>query len=176
MNHLFSELQLKSMTLKNRVVMAPMCMYQAKEGYVNNWHRIHYASRAVGGVGLIIMEAAAVLPEGRISDADLGLWSDDFIEGLKSVTDLAHEQGAKIGIQLAHAGRKSMATGSTCVAPSPVAFSHEYSEPLALSLEDIQKTVKAFGEAAARAVLAGFDTVEIHGAHGYLINQFMSPL
>lgn len=173
---LFTKFNVKDMELKNRVVMPPMCMYQAVDGFVNQWHYIHYSTRAIGGVGLIIMEATGVVPEGRISDQDLGIWSDDFIPGLRSVTDIVHHYGGKIAIQLNHAGRKSECEASHPLAPSPIPFGDRYKTPREMTQEDIDGAVLAFKEAAGRVLEAGFDAIEIHGAHGYLVNQFLSPL
>jgi len=174
---LFSPVTIKQMTLKNRIVMSPMCMYSCKDesGLVNDWHRIHYTSRAVGQVGLIIIEATAVTKQGRISVHDLGIWSDEHIAGLNDLVRLAHENGSKIGIQLAHAGRKSTDHGPI-IAPSAIPFSDAYKMPQEMSLEQIQDTIQAFREGARRSAAAGFDVIEIHAAHGYLINQFLSPL
>lgn len=176
MAELFREITLKKMVIKNRIVMAPMCMFCAKDGLVNDWHFIHYASRAVGGVGLILVEATGVESRGRITDADLGLWSDDGIEGMKRLVDACHEQGAKIGIQLGHAGRKSEVSQEEPIAPSPLPFSERYRVPKEMSIKDIKDVIAAFVAAAIRADKAGFDTIEIHGAHGYLISEFLSPL
>ncbi|MFC7394780.1 NADPH dehydrogenase NamA [Scopulibacillus cellulosilyticus] len=174
---LFSSYTIKDLTLKNRIVMSPMCMYSCtnKDGKVTNWHLTHYTSRAVGQVGLVIVEASAVTPQGRISDQDLGIWSDDHIEGLKQLVDLNHEHGSKMGIQIAHAGRKAELEGPI-IAPSAEAFSDEYQVPKEMTSEDIKETVEAFRQGARRAKEAGFDLIEIHGAHGYLINEFLSPL
>jgi NADPH2 dehydrogenase len=173
---LFESLQISQLELKNRVVMAPMCMYSAdKQGIVQPFHLVHYPARAYGGVGLIIVEATGVEPRGRITENDLGIWSDDHIPGLKKLVEAVHLAGAKIGIQLAHAGRKAMVS-EPIVAPSALAFSPSYQTPNALSVSEIKGIVEAFRQAAIRAELAGFDCVEIHGAHGYLTNQFMSPL
>lgn len=157
--------------------MAPMCMYSSDEGgEVKNFHRVHYPARALGGVGLIIVEATAVVPNGRISSNDLGIWSDEHIEGLKSIVDEVKSCGSKIGIQLAHAGRKCASSDPFTVAPSPIRSSDEYKIPRELSEEGIREIILAFKEAAKRANKAGFDVIEIHGAHGYLIHQFLSPL
>src|SRR5690554_796126 len=139
---LFEPLTIRQMTLKNRIVMSPMCMYSCEEntGLINNWHRTHYTTRAVGQVGLIIVEATAVTPQGSISNKDVGIWSDDHIAGLKSVVDLVHEQGAKIGIQLAHAGRKADLEG-TIYAPSSIPFSDTSKTPMAMSTEQIDETI-----------------------------------
>lgn len=174
---LFTPFTLKKLTLKNRVVMPPMCMYSAKEdGMVTDFHVMHYGTRAVGQVGLIIVEATGVEARGRISSRDLGIWEDEQIAGLKRIVDTVHNNGSKIGIQLGHAGRKSEVTNSTAVAPSAIAFNDECGMPVALTLEEIQQVIKQFAKAAKRAVLAGFDVIELHAAHGYLINQFLSPL
>jgi NADPH2 dehydrogenase len=167
---------LNKITLKNRIVMPPMCMYQAKDGFVNLFHVSHYSTRAMGNVGFIIMEATGVTPEGRITDRDLGIYRDEHIAGLKQIVDEVHRYGAKIGIQLGHAGRKSETIGLTHLAPSALAFSADYLTPKAMSLQDIKNVIEAFKQAAIRADQAGFDAIELHGAHGYLINQFMSPL
>lgn len=157
--------------------MAPMCMYSVTDesGKVQDFHKIHYASRATGQVGLLIVEATAVTPQGRISPYDLGIWSDEHVSGLKELTRLVHEQGSHIGIQLAHAGRKAELQGPI-VAPSAIAFSDRYQTPEELTTEQVRETVEAFKEAARRTKEAGFDVIEIHAAHGYLINQFLSPL
>ena len=167
---------LKSITLKNRIVMPPMCMYQATDGQINAFHRAHYATRAMGQVGFIIVEATAVTPEGRITDHDLGLWSDDHIAGFKQLVDEVHAYGAKIGIQLQHAGRKSTSSSIPHLAPSAIPFSERYDTPNAMTQADIDRVIGAFKAAAIRADQAGFDAIELHGAHGYLINEFLSPL
>jgi NADPH2 dehydrogenase len=174
---LFEPYTLKKVELKNRIVMAPMCMYSShhEDGKVENWHRTHYTSRAVGGVGLIILEATAVTPQGRISSQDLGIWDDEHIEGLKELVDLMKEQGAKTGIQLAHAGRKAVLEGDI-LAPSALPFNDEMKTPVEMTADDVKETVIAFIKGAERAKKAGFDVIEIHGAHGYLINEFLSPL
>jgi NADPH2 dehydrogenase len=177
MTTLFSPFYIKNLEIKNRIVMAPMCMYSAdKEGNPNDWHFTHYTSRAVGGVGLILFEATAVEKRGRISDRDLGLWKDEQIEGLKRIVDACKKHGAKVGVQLAHAGRKSEDMSEPCIAPSPIAFGSQYRTPVEMSREDIKTVVAAFGKAALRADKSGFDVIEIHAAHGYLINEFLSPL
>ncbi len=177
MSKLYEKYQLKNVTLRNRIVMAPMCMFCSDEdGMAKDWHYIHYTSRAIGGVGLIIMEATGVENRGRISARDLGLWKDEQIEGLKKIVDACHAYGAKVGIQLAHAGRKSEVLAEQCIAPSPIAFSENYRTPREISLEEIHTVAAAFAAAARRADQAGFDVIEIHGAHGYLISEFLSPL
>lgn len=174
---LFSPLTIKGVTLKNRIVMAPMCMYSShnEDGHLQNWHRTHYTSRAVGQVGLIIVEATAVTPQGRISPQDLGIWSDEHIDGFKELNTLMKEHGAKTGIQLAHAGRKAVLEGEI-IAPSAIAFNEKSKTPKEMTETDIKETVEAFKKGAERAAKAGFDVIEIHGAHGYLINEFLSPL
>lgn len=174
---LFEPYTIKDTTFKNRIVMAPMCMYQSdkEDGYITDWHRIHYPTRAVGGVGLIIIEATAVQPQGRISQRDLGIWDEGHVEGLAEIVRLMKQHGAQTGIQLAHAGRKADIEGDIH-APSALAFSVHYKTPEAMSLDDIKETVQAFRSAAVRSEKAGFDVIEIHAAHGYLINQFLSPL
>ncbi|WP_264738482.1 NADPH dehydrogenase NamA [Cytobacillus firmus] len=174
---LFSPLTIKGVTFKNRIVMAPMCMYSShnEDGMVENWHRTHYTSRAVGQVGLIILEATAVTPQGRISPQDLGIWSDDHIAGLRELTGLMKEHGASAGIQLAHAGRKATVEGEI-LAPSAIAFNEKMKTPKEMTKEEVSETVEAFKRGAERAKKAGFEVIEIHAAHGYLINEFLSPL
>lgn len=177
MSKLFSNYRIKDLELRNRIVMAPMCMYSADDdGKAKEWHELHYASRAVGGVGLIIQEATAVESRGRISSNDLGIWDDSQIEGLKKIVDTCRKYGAKIGIQLGHAGRKCEAESERIIAPSPVAFSDEYRVPNEMTKSEINEVIKAFQNAAERCVEIGYDIIEIHGAHGYLINEFLSPL
>jgi NADPH2 dehydrogenase len=146
-----------------------------EDGHVQNWHRTHYTSRAVGQVGLIIVEATAVTPQGRISPQDLGIWSDDHIDGFQELVALGKEHGAKMGIQLAHAGRKAVLEGEI-LAPSALPFNEKMKTPKEMTKTDIADTVEAFKIGAERAAKAGFDVIEIHGAHGYLINEFLSPL
>lgn len=177
MSKLFTIYKLKKIECKNRVVMAPMCMYSADEsGKVNSWHNIHYATRAVGGTGLIIVEATAVEGRGRITTRDLGIWSDAHIDGFRNIIKECHKHGSRMGIQLAHAGRKCEIAAEDVIAPSAAAFDETYKTPREMSKEDIKVVVHSFKEGARRAKEAGFDVIEIHGAHGYLINQFMSPL
>jgi len=172
---IFTEYEIKDLSLKNRIVMPPMCMYSADgKGIVQPFHLVHYGTRAQGGVGLIIMEATAVEARGRISGNDLGIWNDNQISGLKSLVNVVHGFGAKIGIQLAHAGRK--ATVGQGISSWDLRFNNEYPTPIKVDESDIEHVVLAFGEGARRAQQIGFDIVEIHGAHGYLINQFISPL
>ncbi|WP_066060753.1 NADPH dehydrogenase NamA [Neobacillus soli] len=174
---LFSPFTIKGVTLKNRIVMAPMCMYSShnEDGHVQNWHRTHYTSRAVGQVGLIIVEATAVTPQGRISPQDLGIWSDEHVEGFEELVGLIKEHGTMTGIQLAHAGRKAVLEGDI-IAPTAIAFNEKYKTPKEMTKSDMEETVEAFKKGAARAAKAGFDVIEIHGAHGYLLNEFLSPL
>ena len=174
---LFTPFSLRDLTLKNRIVMPPMCMYSANgDGKATDWHVLHYTTRAMGQAGLIIVEATGVVPGGRISDRCLGIWDDSHIEGLRAVTDSVHKAGGKIAIQLIHAGRKSEVSNLQPVAPSPLPFSPESPMPRELKQDEIAGVVSSFRDAAQRAVTAGFDAVEVHGAHGYLINQFLSPL
>jgi 2,4-dienoyl-CoA reductase-like NADH-dependent reductase (Old Yellow Enzyme family) len=191
MAHLFDPLSIRDLTFANRVFVSPMCEYSSTDGYANDWHFVHLGSRAVGGAGLVLTEAAAIVPEGRISPQDLGIWSDDHIAPLARVVRFIHEQGSIAGMQLAHAGRKAStyrpwegpgtipenAGGWTnVVAPSALAFADHYPMPRALTSDGIQEIVAAFAEAARRACEAGFRVIEIHAAHGYLIHEFLSPL
>lgn len=173
---LFSPFKIKNLELKNRIVMPPMCMYSAQDGMVNDWHIVHYATRAAGQTGLIIVEATGVEKRGRISDKDLGIWEDQQVDGLNKIVEAIHSYGVKAAIQLNHAGRKSEVTALEPVAPSAIAFSEEHRMPHALSKEEVKQTIILFKNAAKRALAAGFDAIEIHAAHGYLINQFLSPL
>ena len=190
MSKLFSPLKLKDVTLKNRIVISPMCQYSAVDGFANDWHLVHLGSRAVGGAGLIIQEASAVLPEGRITHADLGIWKDEHIEKLKQIVSFIHGNGAIAGIQLAHAGRKAscdlpwnggeqIAEGENSwlpVGPSAIPFKEGQVTPHELSIKEIQDIVFAFRAAAKRALDAGYKVVEIHAAHGYLLHEFFSPI
>jgi 2,4-dienoyl-CoA reductase-like NADH-dependent reductase (Old Yellow Enzyme family) len=191
MSHpLFSPFQLRSVAFANRVGVSPMCQYSSEDGFATDWHLVHLSSRAQGGAGLVIVEASAVLPEGRISSGDLGIWKDEHIPTLKRIASFIHSQGVRAGIQLAHAGRKGSMTvpfngerlllpaegGWQPVAPSALAFSSSYAVPKALDQAGIDAVVEAFRQAARRANTAGFDFVEIHGAHGYLLHEFLSPL
>ncbi|OZI11983.1 NADPH dehydrogenase NamA [Bacillaceae bacterium SAS-127] len=173
---LFEPYKIKNITLNNRIVMSPMCMYSAEsDGKVTDWHFVHYPTRAIGQVGLIMVEATAVTPEGRISERDLGIWSDDHIDGLSKLVSMINVHGAKTAIQLAHAGRKSTVNGEI-IAPSPLPFDENMKTPNEMTSEEIDETIKAFAEGAKRAKVAGFDIIELHGAHGYLMNEFLSPL
>lgn len=176
-NTLFSTWKVKNLQIKNRVVMAPMDQYSAtSDGKITQWHYHHYLSRAIGQVGLIIVECAAVSENARISDQDLGIWSDDHIEGLKSITQDVHSYGSKIIIQIGHSGRKCECSAGEILAPSAIAFSKDYKTPKEMDLQDIKNVIESFKQAVIRALKAGFDGVEVHGAHGYLISEFLSPL
>lgn len=175
--HLFSPFTLKGLELKNRIAMPPMCQYSAqnKDGVAGDWHFVHYASRAIGGTGLIIVEMTNVEPRGRITDHCLGLWEDGQIEPLKKIVEECHKHGAKVAIQIGHAGRKAEDDPQP-VSASDVRFSEAYKTPRALTHEETREMVGKYRSAVERAVKAGFDAIEIHGAHGYLIHQFHSPL
>lgn len=173
---LFEKYKLGNLELKNRMVMPPMCMYQAENGEVNDFHIAHYTARAIGQVGLIIVEATGVMDNGRITDNCLGIWNDAQIEGHKKLVDSVHSQGSKIAIQLIHAGRKSETTGLDHYAPSNISFNDKEANFVEMSEKEIKETIEAFKQATERANKAGYDAVEIHAAHGYLINQFISPL
>ncbi|MDT3427637.1 2,4-dienoyl-CoA reductase-like NADH-dependent reductase (Old Yellow Enzyme family) [Paenibacillus forsythiae] len=177
MTDLFTPYKLKGLELKNRIVLPPMCQYSvtSKDGIANEWHHTHYVSRAVGGTGLIIIEMTDVEPDGRITDYDLGLWSDEQIPALARIVEDCHRYGAKVGVQIAHAGRKAE-DAEVPVSSSPVPFNEESKTPRELSTDEVKEVVEKFRRAARRAVQAGFDTIELHGAHGYLIHQFTSPL
>ncbi|MCD8741822.1 NADPH dehydrogenase NamA [Mucilaginibacter roseus] len=191
MSTLFSPITIKEVTLRNRIAVSPMCEYSSTDGFANNWHLVHLGSRAIGGAGLLITEATAVSPEGRISPADLGIWKDEHIEKLKEITDFIHEQGTVTGIQLAHAGRKAshqrpweggklipsdQPNGWPTVAPSALPFAEGTEAPTELDKAGIEKVKADFKAATVRALNAGFKVVEIHAAHGYLLHQFYSPL
>jgi len=190
MPDLFSPLTIRGVTFRNRIAVSPMCEYSSVDGFANDWHLVHLGSRAVGGAGLVITEAAAVGPRGRISPADLGIWKDAHVEMLARITRFLREQGAVPGIQLAHAGRKGSTRvpwesagvvpesegGWQTVAPSPIPFGPGEPAPAELTKSEIRAIVAAFAAATRRAVAAGFQVVEIHAAHGYLINEFLSPL
>ena len=190
MSKLFSPITIKSITLKNRIVTSPMCQYSATDGFASDWHLVHLGTRATGGVGLVIAEATAVSPEGRITPGDLGLWSDGHIDGLSRIVDFIHSQGAVAGIQLAHAGRKASCAvpwkggqqleeqngGWQTVAPGNIPFHTGERAPEPLSRESVQKVISGFASAAGRALAAGFRVIEIHSAHGYLLHEFLSPL
>jgi 2,4-dienoyl-CoA reductase-like NADH-dependent reductase (Old Yellow Enzyme family) len=187
---LFTPLGIRGVTLRNRLALSPMCQYSAREGLANDWHLVHYASRAVGGVGLVVVEATAVEARGRISPADLGLWDDAQVEPLARVARAIAEAGAVPCVQLAHAGRKgsvappheggapiaAAAGGWAVVSASPLPFSDGAPSPAPLDAAGIGGVVRAFAAAARRARAAGFQAVELHAAHGYLLHQFLSPL
>lgn len=187
MAHLFSPLSLRGTTLRNRVVVSPMCMYSSTDGHPSDWHLVHLGSFARGGAGLVFAEATAVTPEGRISPYDAGIWSDD--HDYSRITAFVRGQGATAGIQLAHAGRKASVQrpwvghahvpaeegGWSTVGPSPVAYG-ELPVPHPLTAEEVAATVRAFADAAVRALAQGFEVLEVHGAHGYLAHEFLSPL
>jgi 2,4-dienoyl-CoA reductase-like NADH-dependent reductase (Old Yellow Enzyme family) len=188
---LFDPLTIRDVKFSNRVFVSPMCQYSSRDGYANDWHFVHLGSRAVGGAGLVLTEATAVLPEGRISPQDLGIWTDDHIHMLSRIVGFIHEQGSIAGMQLAHAGRKASTRRpwetpgivpeveggwKKVVAPSALAFADTYPMPQALTPEGIQEVVSAFAAAARRACQAGFRVIEIHAAHGYLIHEFLSSL
>lgn len=178
------------MSFANRIGVSPMCQYSCVDGFATDWHLVHLGARAQGGAGLVMVEASAVTPEGRISSGDLGIWQDEHIAPLARIVEFVHSQGARAGIQLAHAGRKGSMTppfsgerllgpgegGWTPIAPSPIAFNDKYAVPEELDKAGIDAIVEAFAEAARRALRAGFDVVEIHAAHGYLFHEFLSPL
>ena len=189
--HLFSPLQIGSVTLPNRIVVSPMCEYSCEDGFANDWHLVHLGSRAVGGAGLVFTEATAVTPEGRISPQDLGLWKDEHIAPLARIVAFLHSQGAHAGIQLAHAGRKASTYRSwsgeglitpenggwsNVLAPSAIPFAPNYPQPHQLDHAGIAAIAAAFRAAAQRADRAGFDVIEIHSAHGYLLHEFLSPI
>ncbi|AMW06943.1 NADH:flavin oxidoreductase/NADH oxidase [Gemmatimonas phototrophica] len=190
MSVLFTPLTLRDLTLRNRIGVSPMCQYSATDGLANDWHMVHLGGLATGGAGLVFTEATGVLPEGRISPACLGIWSDEQIPALRRITDFIHTQGAVAGIQLAHAGRKASTkrpwdgSGAVAIAdggwtvrgPSTLAFAPNYPQPVALSALDIDEVVHAFVAGARRALAAGFKVAELHAAHGYLLHQFLSPL
>ncbi len=191
MANLFSNITIKGVDLKNRITVSPMCEYSSQDGFANDWHLVHLGSMATGGVGLIITEATAVSPEGRITYADLGLWKDEHIDKLKQITGFIEQQGCVAGIQLAHAGRKASHevpwkggkqftadhnNGWETVAPSALAFTDGEQPPIALDKAGIEKVKADFKATTLRAVEAGFKVAEIHAAHGYLLHQFYSPL
>ncbi|WP_369765933.1 NADH:flavin oxidoreductase/NADH oxidase [Flavobacterium sp. WC2429] len=187
---LFSPLQIKNITLKNRIAISPMCQYSAIDGFANDWHLVHLGSRASGGAGLVIQEATAVSPEGRISPGDLGIWSDAHIEKYIQINQFIESQNAVPGIQLAHAGRKASVSapwegnkkldatqgGWQTVASSEIGYHDNEASPVALDKNGIQKVLSDFKSATKRSVQAGYKVMEIHAAHGYLLHQFLSPL
>lgn len=177
MVQIFTPFELGDCTLKNRIVMPPMCLYEACHwGLVKELHRVHYGARAYGQVGLIIQEATAVEKRGRLSDRDLGIWNHDQVSGLTSLVDTVHTLGGHIAIQLGHGGRKAFVEqGQEAIAPSPLPFSPDKPIPREASEQDLYDIKEAFIEGARRSVAAGYDAVELHGAHGYLLQQFVSP-
>jgi 2,4-dienoyl-CoA reductase-like NADH-dependent reductase (Old Yellow Enzyme family) len=191
MTSLFTPVSFREITLPNRIVVSPMCEYSSTDGFANDWHLVHLGSRAVGGAGLVLTEAAAVLSEGRITPNDLGIWKDEHIAMLARIVDFLHGQGAYAGIQLAHAGRKASmqrpwegerllspeeAGWTNIVAPSAIPFNDTYAKPHQLDAAGIAGVKQAFAAAAKRSLAAGFDIIEIHAAHGYLLHEFLSPL
>jgi 2,4-dienoyl-CoA reductase-like NADH-dependent reductase (Old Yellow Enzyme family) len=188
---LFTPFPLRSLTLANRIIVSPMCQYSSEDGFATDWHLVHLGSTAVGGAALVMTEAAAVTPEGRISPHDLGIWKDEHVDALARATRFVDAQGAIAGIQLAHAGRKASVNapwlGSAALdeseggwrpifAPSAIPFSEKTPVPVAMSRDDIARTVQDFRAAAVRALAAGFRVIELHGAHGYLLHEFLSPV
>ena len=187
---LFDELTIRELTLRNRIVVSPMCQYSSEDGFATDWHLVHLGSRAIGGASVVFTEAAAVSAEGRISPQDLGIYKDQHIEQLARITRFLREQGTIPGIQLAHAGRKGSTVrpwegsgavpeskgGWKPVAPSAVPFSEAHAKPIALDENGIRGVVKSFANAAQRALEAGFQVIEIHSAHGYLLHEFLSPI
>ena len=190
MVELTDSLTIKSITFRNRIGMSPMCQYSSTDGFANDWHYVHYGTRAIGGVGLIVVEATAVSPEGRITPSDLGLWNDDHIAELKRITEFIHQNDSIAGIQIAHAGRKASHNtpdkggkqlsgkegGWLTVGPSAIPFDESENPPVELDKLGIKAVVDEFKTAAFRAKHAGFKVLEIHAAHGYLIHEFLSPL
>lgn len=191
MPHLFEPLTLRGLTLPHRIMVSPMCEYSSSDGFANDWHLVHLGSRAAGGAALTMTEATAVTADGRISPADLGIWSDGHVEGLARIARFVRSQGSAAAIQLAHAGRKASTSlpwdgplagvppasgGWQVVGPAAEPFSDDYPRPVALAAPEIAAIVSAFAAAAGRALAAGFDVVEVHAAHGYLIHEFLSPV
>jgi 2,4-dienoyl-CoA reductase-like NADH-dependent reductase (Old Yellow Enzyme family) len=188
--HLFDALRLRSVTLRNRIAVSPMCMYSAVDGRATDWHLVHLGARAAGGAGLVVFEATAVEPRGRISPADLGLWDDGQIDPLARVVSFVESQGAVPALQIAHAGRKASVRapwegggtvpaaegGWTPVAPSAIPFGDGHATPAPLDAEGVRDVLRAFAAAARRAHAAGFRALEVHAAHGYLLHEFLSPL
>ncbi len=189
--HLFSPLTIRGITLKNRIMVSPMCMYSSENGFANDWHMVHLGSRAVGGAGLVFTEATAVEARGRIAPQDLGIWDDRHVETLARIVSFIKEQGVVPAIQLAHAGRKASVSRpwdggkplaesqggwpDELVGPSPAAFAEDYFTPHELTKAEIHEITQAFIKGAQRSIQAGFEVLELHGAHGYLLNEFLSP-
>jgi 2,4-dienoyl-CoA reductase-like NADH-dependent reductase (Old Yellow Enzyme family) len=190
MSKLFEPLKIREIEFRNRLWVSPMCQYSSEDGMPTDWHLVHLGSRAVGGAGLVVMEATAVSPEGRISPQDAGIWSDAHAEAYQRITKFITENGAAAGIQIAHAGRKASTAapwnggkkvdeaqgGWQTVAPSAIAFAEDYPSPREMNTGEIEKAISDFVEAAKRALNAGFEVIEIHAAHGYLLHEFLSPL
>jgi len=191
MAQLFESLSIRSITFRNRIFVSPMCEYSSHDGFANDWHLVHLGSRAVGGAGLVFTEASAVTPEGRISPEDLGIWKDEHIDFLSRIVEFMKQQGAIAGMQLAHAGRKASTASpwngglqvspeqggwTNVYAPTAIRFADGYPMPIEMTLTDINGVCVAFGRAAQRALAAGFEVIEIHAAHGYLLHEFLSPL
>ncbi|WP_161888168.1 NADH:flavin oxidoreductase/NADH oxidase [Pontibacter russatus] len=191
MSSLFSPLQIKDITFRNRIAVSPMCQYSSEDGFTNDWHLVHLGSRAVGGAGLVLVEATAVSPEGRITADDVGIWKEEHVAGLRRIASFLEAEGAVPGVQLAHAGRKASHTspwkgghaispdeenGWQTVAPSALPFTPDEPAPTALDEAGVRKVVADFRMAAQRALVAGFKVIEIHAAHGYLLHEFYSPL
>ena len=189
--HVFTPLKIRDLTLRNRIVVSPMCQYSSTDGFASDWHLVHLGTRAVGGAGLVFTEATAVTPDGRISPDDLGIWKDEHIETLGRIARFIDQQGAVAGMQLAHAGRKASTAAPwlggqpvsesdggwrPIFAPSAISFSDKHQTPQALDEAGIRSIVHAFGAAAGRSLQAGFRVLEIHSAHGYLLHSFLSPL
>lgn len=189
--HLFAPLQIRDVKFRNRIVVSPMCQYSSSDGFANDWHFVHLGTRAVGGAALVFTEAAAVTPEGRISPDDLGIWKDEHIEFMSKIAEFIERQGAVPGMQLAHAGRKASTAApwlgshplsladrgwTPIFAASAIPFSDKHQTPQQLNEHGIRAIVRAFGEAAIRALKSGFRVLEIHAAHGYLLHSFLSPI
>lgn len=190
MSKLFERLKLRGVEFRNRIWVSPMCQYSSQDGMPNDWHLVHLGSRATGGAGLVIMEATAVSPEGRISPSDAGIWSDEHARAYQKITAFIKSQGSIAGIQIAHAGRKASTAepwnggkivdegygGWETVAPSAISFADDYPQPREMTKADIEQATEDFVAAAKRAINAGFEVIEIHAAHGYLFHEFLSPL
>ncbi len=190
MGKLFSPFRLRDLTFRNRIFVSPMCQYSSQDGFATDWHLVHLGSRAVGGAALVMVEATAVSPEGRISPGDLGIWSDDHVTKLSQIAQFIKDQGAAPGIQLAHAGRKGSTAapwekqdflsrsegGWETFAPSSIAFDKKYAAPTEMTLTQIAKVEDDFQKAIQRSLAAGFQVIELHMAHGYLLNEFLSPV
>ncbi len=190
MTELFSHLTIRDVSFRNRIFVSPMCQYSSQDGLPNNWHLVHLGSRAVGGAGLVMVEASAVSPEGRITPADTGIWNDEQAEAFLPITGFIREQGSVAAIQLAHAGRKAGSSlpwtggrplsakegGWTPIGPSPLPFNQDFTPPKEMNAADIEQLIRNFQDAAQRSHHAGFDVIELHMAHGYLLHEFLSPL